>query len=166
MSKNVDEIIHQYVSEFYDPQKAHDYYMRTRQLKGDQPQLDKEQKKIFAVSKSNIGAKRTSELKGNSQIQTARLSALRQTATATRDRITAELATFFSKTKDKKLRVNAQKEARLKRLKVAGDLKSVLASSRASYKQQVAGVKANYDKITANERLKISNVDTSGIFDG
>ena len=34
MGEKVEDVIQHFVSAYYDPVKAHDYYMRTRQLTG------------------------------------------------------------------------------------------------------------------------------------
>ena len=162
MYDNVDDIIQHYASQYYNPQKAHDYYMRTRQLADNQPKLDKDQKKIFAVEKKGISDQKMSEVKGNRDVETVRLNALRQNAKETKDRITADLTKLFASLKGDKVKTaKAKKDAQLKRLKVSNNLKSAIASARASYKSQTAGIKSKYEQITAAERLKISNVDTT-----
>ena len=48
-------VLRHYASPYYDPQKAHEYYMRTRELKGrSTTSLNDEGKKIWSYTKNNI----------------------------------------------------------------------------------------------------------------
>lgn len=48
-------VLRHYASPYYDPEKAHEYYMRTRELKGrSTTSLNDEGKKIWSYTKNNI----------------------------------------------------------------------------------------------------------------
>ena len=48
-------VLRHYASPYYDPLKAHEYYMRTRELKGrSTTSLNDEGKKIWSYTKNNI----------------------------------------------------------------------------------------------------------------
>lgn len=55
---NVDEFIAHYTSEYYDPAKAHEYYLRTRELKGRQKGVD-DPKTKGRNKKTGLGALKT-----------------------------------------------------------------------------------------------------------
>lgn len=51
-----NEYIRHYASPYYDPVKAHEYYMKTRELKGRRSvqKLSDEGKKVWAYTKNEI----------------------------------------------------------------------------------------------------------------
>lgn len=56
----MDYILKHYASEYYDPEKAHQYYEEHKQLKGRRStaQLDDEGKEIWAYTKESIKNKK------------------------------------------------------------------------------------------------------------
>lgn len=61
----VAQLIH-HASPYYDPVKAHEYYMRTRQLKGRQRKasyLNEEGRRIWTHAKSNIKSEKMQKSK-------------------------------------------------------------------------------------------------------
>lgn len=95
-----------YASKYYDPVKAREYYLRTRELKGRQgsgEELSKESRQRQAEAKSyvrdQIRTERSSATKANAEAQTARLEKLREDAKATRDRIVEGINTLVEKLK-------------------------------------------------------------------
>ena len=55
MDESKVAVLRHYASPYYDPQKAHEYYMRTRELKGrSTTSLNDEGKKIWSYTKNNI----------------------------------------------------------------------------------------------------------------
>ena len=65
-------VLRHYASPYYDPQKAHEYYMRTRELKGrSTTSLNDEGKKIWSYTKNNI--KRPQKSKRNRKSEIRRL---------------------------------------------------------------------------------------------
>ena len=52
-------VLRHYASPYYDPQKAHEYYMHTRELKGrSTTSLNDDGKKIWSYTKNNIKSER------------------------------------------------------------------------------------------------------------
>ena len=59
----MSHLIHAYASKYYDPVKAHEYYMKNRELKGRSiSELSKEDKAIWRIAKSNIQADKKAAL--------------------------------------------------------------------------------------------------------
>lgn len=67
---DIDELLQHYASPYYDPVKAHEYYMRTRELKGRRSttKLNDEGKEIWAYTKNEI----TSEKKEKGKRRTGK----------------------------------------------------------------------------------------------
>ena len=57
---DINEPLQHYASPYYDPVKAHEYYMRTRELKGRRSatKLNDEGKKVWAYTKNEISSKK------------------------------------------------------------------------------------------------------------
>lgn len=83
-----------YASKYYDPQKAHEYYMRTRELKGkgrSTSTLTDNGKKIWAYTKNSIKEEKASKVKTEQESRDNQISALRAKADETREKITSRL---------------------------------------------------------------------------
>lgn len=68
-------VLRHYASPYYDPQKAHEYYMRTRELKGrSTTSLNDEGKKIWSYTKiiSNLKRQQRSKKSRKSEIRKLR----------------------------------------------------------------------------------------------
>lgn len=57
-----NDTLSHYASEYYDPEKAHEYYMRNRQLKG-RTGLTDEGKDIWDATKNNITTEKKESFK-------------------------------------------------------------------------------------------------------
>ena len=111
----VDDFLAHYASKYYDPAKAREYYLRTRELKGDQPALSKEsaqrQREANAYVSNELKNKRDAELKTNDQARTqlsaaaekrqaahvVRMEKLQEKATAEREKIVAKFKAKIEK---------------------------------------------------------------------
>lgn len=86
-----------YASQYYDPAKAHEYYMKNRKLKGTSsgPKLSKEsrQKQSEASSyvRNQISTKSKADFAKRAKDQQARLKKMQDVAKQTRDRIVEKL---------------------------------------------------------------------------
>lgn len=62
---DIDELLQHYASPYYDPVKAHEYYMRTRELKGRRSttKLNDEGKEIWAYTKNEITSEKKEKVK-------------------------------------------------------------------------------------------------------
>lgn len=87
-----------YASQYYDPAKAHEYYLRNRKLKGGTsagPKLSKQsrqkQSEANAFVRNQVATAKKTDLTNRANEQTARLKKMQETAQATRDRIVQAL---------------------------------------------------------------------------
>lgn len=91
------EFLRQYASKYYDPVKAHQYYLRTRVLTGRKPAqaLSKEskqkQREGVQYVRKQVQTARDAELTKSAKAQTARLKALQDGAQKRRDAIVEKL---------------------------------------------------------------------------
>ena len=132
-----------YASPYYDPVKAHEYYMRTRELKGrSTSSLNDEGKKVWSYTKNNIKSEKAAKVKEEQEKRALKIKQLRAKAEATREQITSKLKTLNNKlsedaaaekkistmknsdlesietdSSNKKEQIDAQKEAAIKQLK-------------------------------------------------
>ena len=88
-----DALMH-YASPYYDPVKAHEYYMAHRVLKGRKrstADLNDEGKEIWATTKENITAEKKEKIAEKQSERDREVKRLRIHAQAARERITAKL---------------------------------------------------------------------------
>ena len=90
--------LHHYASQYYDPVKAHEYYMRNRELKGRTTTgMSDEQREAWKVTKSNITSEKRSKLDAAQQERQQKIEATRQRAIQMREQISAKLAKLAEK---------------------------------------------------------------------
>lgn len=162
MADDQSELSH-YVSEYYDPIKAHDYYERTKRLKGNSRNVSdlkgKGRKQGWVYAKKNVGEAKKNESKATAQKQKAEMERLRQSAQAKRlelrTRLTAVISEFKVKqkaqnealsTKFKEINKEAAARRTAKLEKIAADANEQLAnlpplSRSASVSAQTARAK-------------------------
>ena len=89
----MDNNLQHYASPYYDPQKAHEYYMRTRELKGRRSatKLSDEGKKAWSYTKNEIKAEKKAKVEGEQEKRKQTITALRERASATREQISERL---------------------------------------------------------------------------
>lgn len=80
-----------YASPYYDPDKAKEYYERTKELKGRTSGLSTTQREAYTVSKSNISTAKKTESDKAREDQKARLEAIRSKADSARQAIEDKL---------------------------------------------------------------------------
>ena len=99
-----------YASKYYDPVKAHEYYMRNRELKGRRStsKLSDEGKKVWQYTKQQITEEKKSKVEAEKEVKDQKTEELREKASATRERITAKLKELNEKLSKK---ANADKES-------------------------------------------------------
>ena len=120
-----DDIIIHYASEYYDPEKAHEYYMKHRQLKGrSKGSLTDKGKEIWGYTESNIKAKKKYEL---------------------------QEAALEKEVKIKELRDNTSK----KKEEISNKLTQLLEAINSKYKEDTTKLtETQKNQIEANNRLK------------
>lgn len=173
-----------YASQYYDPVKAHEYYMRTRELKGrSTSSLNDEGKKVWSYAKNNIKSEKAAKVKAEQEKRALKIKQLRAKAEATREQISSKLKTLNNKlsedaaaekkdiddeknsdleiietdSSNKKEQIDAQKEAAIKQLK-AIEIPSGLSKEERA--KRVAERNEKIAKIRGDaksDKAKISN---------
>lgn len=123
-----------YASKYYDPQKAHEYYMRTRELKGRSTStLTDDGKKIWAYTKNSIKEEKSSKVQSEQESRDKKISELRAKADETREKITSRLK----------------------------ELNEILTQSASNKKQSIDDNKdSNLDKIDENASSQKKQIDS------
>lgn len=123
---DTNDFLAHYASKYYDPQKAHEYYMRTRELKGRQSRstsaLNAEGKQVWATTKEQITNEKKAESESIAKQRDQQIEAARQKAEATKASITAKLQELEAKLAK---RAESKREAIEK--KRAAELEQILA---------------------------------------
>lgn len=99
MNHNMQRLIHKldnslthYSSPYYDPEKAHEYYMKNRQLKGRTTSgLSDEGKEVWTSTKANIDSEKKNRIKEYALQKEIDIKNLRDNAEKTRTEITEKL---------------------------------------------------------------------------
>ena len=97
MSKNndynyADDIIIHYASEYYDPVKAHEYYMKHRQLKGrSKGSLTDKGKEIWSYTESNIKDRKRKEIQEAELEKEVRIKELKDNTKKKKEEISNKL---------------------------------------------------------------------------
>ena len=87
-------VLRHYASPYYDPQKAHEYYMRTRELKGrSTTSLNDDGKKIWSYTKNNIKSEKAAKVKEEQEKRDQKITELREKAEATKEQISSRSVT-------------------------------------------------------------------------
>lgn len=122
MEHDRDNSLQHYASPYYDPVKAHEYYMRTRELKGRRStsKLSDEGKKVWSYTKSQITTEKKSKVESEIQKKDSKVEVLRTHAQGTRQRISTKLKKLneilSNKSKAKRKAISERKESEIKRL--------------------------------------------------
>lgn len=116
-----DSLTH-YASKYYDPVKAHEYYMRNRELKGKRSSsaLNEEGKKVWASTKNEIAEEKKAASTAIKTEHDTKIEALRSKAAATNKSITARLdqleRTLAKKAEREKEAIDKKRSAELDKL--------------------------------------------------
>lgn len=93
----VESFLAHYASPYYDPAKAREYYLRTRELKGKQStaELTDNEKEVWSYTRNQIGEARKGDLKKASEDRKVVVDKARQFAQARREEISTKLKELF-----------------------------------------------------------------------
>lgn len=93
----VSKLIH-YASQYYDPAKAHEYYLKNRELKGRTTTgMSEEQREAWKVTKSNITSEKKTKIDAAQTERQQQIEATRQRATQMREQIASKLSKLAEK---------------------------------------------------------------------
>lgn len=149
-----------YASPYYDPQKAHEYYEKHKQLKGNTrstSDLSEEGKKVWAVTKEGIKNEKTEKVKAEKESANTKVAKHRESAKATRERITQQLKALSEKLstslKSDVARIqNSNMSSAEKKAKIA-QLREQNASEKSSASE---GMKAERERVSTELKGVIS----------
>lgn len=168
MSDRVDAFLAHYASKYYDPAKAREYYLRTRELKGDQPALSDEskqrQREATAYVSDQIRSKRDADLAANNQAlnnlslaaqkraqaHAARMEKLQEQATAERKKLVAKIKAKVEKI-EKQLAVPEGASPK-RRAFLEKQRRSQLGTARESARGQMANLSLKFRAAVSNAR--------------
>lgn len=138
-----------YASPYYDPVKAHEYYMEHRKLKGRPTSaLSDEGKEVWKYTKENITEEKKGKIEEEKTSRDEKIKELRSRADETRERITEKL---------KELNTRLAEHAKAQREDIAEQKqRKIDAVSNISIpKNASAGKKA---RLTAERKAKIAEI--------
>lgn len=142
----MDGSLQHYASPYYDPVKAHEYYMRTRELKGRRSsnKLSDEGKKVWSYTRESIKEEKKAKVEGEKEKQKQEAEVLRERASAVRKGIT------------ERLKALGKEKASAERKRVAVELKAAIAATREAYQAAKASLDSSYEEIYQREFDKIA----------
>lgn len=140
----VDAFLQHYASEYYDPAKAREYYLRTRELKGRQTTsgMSDEQRQGWSYAKNQIAERKKADLDTASESRQATVEQLRAVVQKQREQISAALQSALQQLSDRRAaeakNISAAKKADLEKLAESHDAKS--AAIREAAAQKIAAL--------------------------
>ena len=172
-----DEFLAHYASEYYDPVKAHEYYERTKHLKGRRSasKLSSEGREIWNYTKSQISDAKKEQLKDAQEAYKEQIESAREKSKESLSRISEMLKRFresMSKdTKNDRKRISNRMNAKIKAIqdqkipegiskeekeKLMAERKKKIADIRGeAYKQAKKDISQSYEDIYQAEYDKI-----------
>ena len=93
MEETIEDYLAHYASKYYDPVKAHEYYLKTRELKGrrSSSNLNAEGKKVWSYTKNEISTAKKNDVQEEKNNRDNQIKELRAKADKTRESITSKL---------------------------------------------------------------------------
>lgn len=171
--QNRRTLIH-YASPYYDPVKAHEYYMRPRELKGrnrSSASLSDKGKEVWSYTKNQITTSKKASIASEKEKTDAEVKTLRNNAKATRERISSKLKELKEKltteSQTKKSQIDKTKESRIEQyqnIKIPSNVSAERkAQLRAEKAEKIAEIRndAKADKATVTEETKIQKSEAS-----
>lgn len=93
MEESIEDYLAHYASKYYDPVKAHEYYLKTRELKGrrSSSNLNAEGKKVWSYTKNEISTAKKNDVQEEKNNRDNQIKELRVKADKTRESISSKL---------------------------------------------------------------------------
>lgn len=157
------EFLAHYASEFYDPVKAHEYYLKNRELKGQKAApLSKTQTEGLAYAKNEIKTKRKADLEGLDKAQKAKLEKIQADADAAISKISKTLDDFFAKLNGRlptrgelKKIAFLQEQQKKTRKRIATSVQTAVKNAREEYSTSRRAVQEKYATAATTEDANI-----------
>lgn len=174
MSEKVDAFLAHYSSKYYDPAKAREYYLRTRELKGREPVLSAEsrqkQSEAMAYVSKEIQTRRTADLtkldaaaKAQAEAHTARMEKLQGEAKEFQEKIVAKLKAKLEQIEKQlkipenaspKLRAFLQKQRQAQVKTAVGKAKEDLDGFKSGLNNAINTAREDYRKFRESNSLE------------
>ena len=168
------ESIMHYASKYYDPVKAHEYYMRTRELKGrrSSAKLNDEGKKIWSSVKNEIKTEKKGEVTEAQSERDEKIEQLRETAKQTRERISARLKevreALTASSKEKRQDVSESVETQIdavramnipsaKKKAMIAEIRSDGRDQRAQISEETKSTREGYSNDASAQRAEVAS---------
>ena len=93
MAEPIEDYLAHHASKYYDPVKAHEYYLKTRELKGrrSSSNLNAEGKKVWSYTKNEISTAKKNDVQEEKNNHDNQIKELRAKADKTRESISSKL---------------------------------------------------------------------------
>lgn len=167
-----DESLKHYASPYYDPVKAHEYYMKNRELKGENSRkstagLNDEGKAVARYVKNQLDTERKSKVDAHNNQTQAQIDVKKNnmdsTINAKKKNMTASIESHKTQTKEKieKLREELKGMSMDDWNKHAERIQSEIAKLRESNDTIRAKLQAEYSSESANLRIAYKNDSTN-----
>lgn len=149
-----DELMH-YASKYYDPEKAHEYYLKTRELKGRRStsQLNEEGRAAAEYAKANVNMERDRKIQQHRDQTNAKIESRREQMTSdiasNREETSSKISTSRAQMKAQIEEHTSQAQAKIDQLR--NRLKNLSSQGRRTAS---AGILAEIDKIRESNSEK------------
>lgn len=138
-----DVVSHEYASQYYDPAKAHEYYLKNRELKGRNPaELNKADKKVWSATKSNIAAEKKSATKNLVETHKTELKQLRDNAQNRKQTIYEKIKSVIEQVQNQQTTARDHAPAERKRR-----VDAIQAKAKASFEKIIKDAQAKVDAL-------------------
>lgn len=154
-----DAIAH-YASPYYDPQKAHEYYMKTRELKGrsgssSTSKLNDSGKIIWNQVKGNIKNEKNAAKKNLDSQRDAQIAELKNRTQESQEKIFAKLEKLQNAFVKKPGAFDKAVKKSFSKSKASKELHATIQAVRTAYAQYKKSMDASYESIYQAEYEKI-----------
>jgi hypothetical protein len=147
----VDNILKHYASEYYDPVKAHEYYLQNRELKGRQ-KMSGTQQDVWDQVKDNISSSKNARIKSEQKIRDQKIQELTRQAEQIRTRITNKIRLLNKKLSKRKIQDLEEEKS-----KIRDELKTLIQNIRDEYEASKMNIDSEYKQISRKEKANIMN---------
>lgn len=171
-SMPLGEFLAHYASQYYDPEKRRQRYLRERELKGrDRSTMTDQQKEIWDVSRDNINAEKRDKVKAEQKTFTDGLESLKAKTSETRERIEQKLREKLERidadipipknaTPERRAYLMEQRAKRTSQVKTIAredlsklgkDLIAAISEARTNYQEKKKQLETFYESESQNE---------------
>lgn len=156
--ESVDDFLQHYASKYYDPVKAHEYYMRTRELKGrtSTAGLNESGREAASYIRKQLNAERDSKIQSDKSKSESTISGLKSAKKSETDRIKSEAQAEVERLKAKKQEAFDSATNNLKHV-----LDQISQSKQKDYKQASEHLSRIIENLNADKKSKVESAKNS-----